>query len=67
MILVKLSGKLLRFLAIEMGQVELSMVVPAFNEGNSIENALTNLGDVFKCEKGVTKFWLLMTVAKTTL
>ncbi|MFB3890025.1 MAG: glycosyltransferase [Candidatus Bathyarchaeia archaeon] len=34
-----------------MEQVELSIVVPAFNEGNSIESALNNLDDVFKHEK----------------
>jgi len=34
-----------------MEQVELSMVVPAFNEGNSIEFALINLDDVCKREK----------------
>ena len=34
-----------------MGQVELSIVVPAFNEGNSIEHTLFNLGDAFECEK----------------
>lgn len=34
-----------------MAQVELSVVVPAFNEGNSIESALTSLDDVFKREK----------------
>jgi dolichol-phosphate mannosyltransferase len=34
-----------------MGQVELSVVVPAFNEGSSIESALVNLDDVFKREK----------------
>jgi glycosyltransferase involved in cell wall biosynthesis len=32
-------------------QVELSIVVPAFNEGNSIESALINLNDVCKLEK----------------
>ena len=31
-----------------MGQVDLSVVVPAFNEGSSIESALVNLDDVFK-------------------
>jgi glycosyltransferase involved in cell wall biosynthesis len=35
----------------EMGQVELSVVVPAFNEGRSIESALANLDDVFKREE----------------
>ena len=34
-----------------MEQIELSVVVPAFNEGNSIEDALINLDDLFKCEK----------------
>ncbi len=34
-----------------MEQVELSVVVPAFNEGNSIERALSNLDDLFKIEK----------------
>jgi glycosyltransferase involved in cell wall biosynthesis len=34
-----------------MEQVELSVVVPAFNEGNSIESALINMNDVFKREK----------------
>ena len=36
---------------IEMEQVELSVVVPVFNEGNSIESALINMDDVFKREK----------------
>ena len=36
---------------IRMEQVELSIVVPAFNEGNSIESALINLNDVCKLEK----------------
>jgi glycosyltransferase involved in cell wall biosynthesis len=34
----------------EMGQVELSVVVPAFNEGNFIESALINLNDAFERE-----------------
>ncbi len=35
-----------------MGEIELSVVVPAFNEGSSIESTLVNLDNVFKREKG---------------
>jgi dolichol-phosphate mannosyltransferase len=35
----------------QMEQVELSVVVPAFNAANSIESALVNLNDVFTSEK----------------
>ncbi len=34
-----------------MEKVELSIVVPAFNEENSIESALSNLDELFRCQK----------------